>query len=55
MSCRSQEVFAISAEQFDEYELGAMLEAGRSAGGYLNEIGKTDLALLSAVEWTPPF
>ena len=23
-------------------------EAGRSAGGYLDEIGKTDLALLSA-------
>ena len=43
--------FAISAEQFDEYEL----EAGRSAGGYLDEIGKTDLALLSAEEWTPPF
>ena len=34
---------------------GAMLEAGRSAGGYLDEIGKTDLALLSADEWTPPF
>jgi hypothetical protein len=47
--------FAMSAEQFDEYELGAMLEAGRSAGGYLDEIGKTDLALLSAEEWTPPF
>jgi hypothetical protein len=55
ISCRSQEVFAMSAEQFDEYELGAMLEAGRSAGGYLDEIGKTDLALLSAEEWTPPF
>ena len=34
-----------------EYEL----EAGRSAGGYLDEIGKTDLALLSAEEWTPAF
>lgn len=45
----------MSAEQFDEYELGAMLEAGRSAGGYLDEIGKTDLAVLSAEEWTPPF
>jgi hypothetical protein len=31
--------FAMSAEQFDEYELGATLEAGRSAGGYLDEIG----------------
>lgn len=44
----------MSAEQFDEYELGATLEAGRSAGGYLDEIGKADLALLSAEEWTPP-
>jgi hypothetical protein len=32
-----------------------LLEAGRSAGGYLDEIGKTDLALLSAEKWTPPF
>ena len=43
--------YAMSAEQFDEYELGAMLEAGRSAGGYLDEIGKTDLQLLSREEW----
>ena len=41
----------MSAEQFDEYELGAMLEAGRSDGGYLDEIGKTDLQLLSREEW----
>jgi hypothetical protein len=41
----------MSAEQFDEYELGAVLEAGRGAGGYLDEIGKTDLALLRAEEW----
>ena len=38
----------MSAQQFDEYELGAMLEAGRKAGSYLDEIGKTDLKLLSA-------
>jgi hypothetical protein len=43
--------YAMSAEQFDEYELGAMLEAGRSAGGYLDEIGKTDLAALGREEW----
>ena len=36
----------MSAQQFDEYELGAMLEAGRNAGGYLDEIGKTDFKLL---------
>jgi Family of unknown function (DUF6511) len=43
--------YAMSGEQFDEYELGAMLEAGRSAGSYLDEIGKTDLKLLSGEEW----
>ena len=41
----------MSAQQFDEYELGAMLEAGRNAGGYLDEIGKTDFKLLSGEEW----
>ena len=30
----------------DAHELGAMLEAGVIAGGYLDEIGKTDLANL---------
>jgi hypothetical protein len=43
--------YAMSAEQFDEYELGAMLEAGGSAGSYLDEIGKSDLKLLSREEW----
>jgi hypothetical protein len=43
--------YAMSAEQFDEYELGAMLEAGCGAGCYLDEIGKTDLKLLTAEEW----
>jgi len=43
--------YAMSAEAFDEYELSAMLEAGRSAGGYLDEIGKSDLKLLSREEW----
>ena len=41
----------MSAQQFDEYELGAMLEAGRNAGSYLDEIGKTDLKLLDRDEW----
>ena len=39
----AKEFYAMSAQAFDEYELGAMLEAGRGAGGYLDEIGKTDL------------
>jgi hypothetical protein len=41
----------MSVEQFDEYELGAMLEAGRNAGRYLDEIGKSDLKLLGHDEW----
>ena len=41
----------MSAQQFDEYELGAMLEAGRGAGNYLDDLGKTDLKVLSAEEW----
>jgi Family of unknown function (DUF6511) len=47
----AKEFYAMSAERFDEYELGAMLEAGRDAGGYLDKIGKTDLKLLSGEEW----
>jgi hypothetical protein len=46
-----KEFYAMSAQQFDEYELGAILEAGRNAGGYLDEIGKTDLKLLDREEW----
>ena len=38
-------------KQFDEYELGAILEAGRKAGSYLDEIGKTDLKVLNREEW----
>jgi hypothetical protein len=47
----AKEFCAMSAQQFDEYELGAILEAGRNAGSYLDEIGKTDLKMLSAGEW----
>jgi hypothetical protein len=35
----------------DAYEIGAALEAGADAGGYLEEIGTTDLSKLSAEEW----
>jgi hypothetical protein len=35
----------------DAYEIGAALEAGTEAGGYLEEIGKTDLARLNGDEW----
>ena len=35
----------------DAYEIGSALEAGKLAGAYLDEIGKTDLAALSGDEW----
>lgn len=35
----------------DDYEIGSVLEAGRVAGNYLSEIGKTDLVTLDGDEW----
>ena len=35
----------------DEYELGAVLEAGAVAGSYLEEIGTTNIAALDAGQW----
>ena len=35
----------------DAHELGAMLEAGGIAAGYLEELGITDLAKLSPDNW----
>jgi len=49
--CAAKEFYAMSAQDFEEHELAAMLEGGRNAGGYLDEIGKTDLKLLSGEEW----
>jgi len=41
----------MSSSILDHYEIGSVLEAGRLAGQYLDEIAKTDLALLSGDEW----
>ena len=35
----------------DEFEIGAVLEAGASAGKYLESIGVTDMATLDAGQW----
>jgi hypothetical protein len=35
----------------DQYELGAVLEAGVEAGAYLDELGNTDLARLDPDQW----
>jgi len=40
------------AREFDVYEQRAIEAAGGEAGSYLDAIGKSDLATLSADEWT---
>jgi len=52
-SCHAgaRKVYGIAQGRLDAYELGAALEAGADAGGYLEEIGKTDMAELSSEEW----
>jgi hypothetical protein len=44
-------VYSMPQETLDAHEIGAALEAGAEAGGYLEQIGKTDLAALSGDEW----
>ena len=39
------------SHDLDRYEELALQAGGRSAGAYLEEIGKTDLALLTPEEW----
>jgi hypothetical protein len=48
---RAKEVMKMSTEAFDEFELRAIDAAGDEAGGYLDDIGKTDLANLTPDEW----
>ena len=38
-------------KMLDAHERGAMLEAGTIAGGYLEELGVTDLAKLDPGQW----
>jgi hypothetical protein len=47
----AKEVYRMPNAMLDDYEIGAVLEAGRDAGAYLDEIGKTDLAMLDPGEW----
>jgi hypothetical protein len=44
-------LFKMPSAILDAYEIGSALEAGKLAGDYLDEISKTDLALLSPDEW----
>jgi hypothetical protein len=47
----AKKVYAMPNEMLDAYETGSALEAGADAGGYLEGIGKTDIATLDAGEW----
>jgi hypothetical protein len=47
----AKKVYAMPQRILDDYEIGAALEAGTIAGGYLEEIGTTDLAALSPEQW----
>ena len=44
-------IYKMPSSILDAYEIGSALEAGKLAGAYLDEIGKTDLAALSGDEW----
>jgi hypothetical protein len=44
-------IYAMPKAQLEAHELGAMLDAGALAGGYLDTIGQTDLARLDAEQW----
>jgi hypothetical protein len=40
-----------NVKRLDMYEVGALNDAGREAGEWLDTIGKTDLATLSEIEY----
>jgi hypothetical protein len=47
----AKHVYAMTKPLLDDYEIGAALEAGRVAGAFLEELGTTDLAKLTAEQW----
>ena len=47
----SKDAYAMTDRAFDTFEQRAIAAAGEQAGGYLDEIGKTDLAQLDDTEW----
>ncbi len=47
----AKKVYAMPQQILDAYEIGAVLEAGSTAGDYLEEIGITDLAALTPDQW----
>jgi hypothetical protein len=47
----AKKVYAMPDQRLEDYERGAVLEAGNEAGAYLDEIGNTDLATLRPEQW----
>ena len=47
----AKKVYEMPNPALEDYERGAVLEAGEAAGAYLEEIGCTDLAALRAEQW----
>lgn len=47
----SGKVYKMPQAQLDAFELGAAIEGGNQGGAFLDEIGKSDLAVLDADEW----
>jgi hypothetical protein len=48
----AKEAIKMSDKAFDAFEQRAIQAAGEAAGAYLDSIGKTDLAQLTAAEWS---
>lgn len=46
-----KKVYHMPRKKLDEFEERALAAGGDNAGAYLDEIGKTDLAVLEAEEW----
>lgn len=46
-----QKIYHMPRKRLDEFEERALAKGGETAGSYLDDIGKTDLAVLSAEEW----
>jgi hypothetical protein len=44
-------VYVMPKDILEAHELGAMLEAGAIAAGYLEELGTTDIAMLDPEQW----
>jgi hypothetical protein len=47
----AKKAYHMTKRQLDQYERQALEDGGNAGGAYLDEIGKTDLAELTELEW----